>query len=310
MFPAGELPGTAREFEWRKTMDDAHIKSLATPSHGPVERRQFLFMSSCAVGYAAAAGPVNAQAISTSAEGLTAGEVKVASLGVDIPAYRAHPAQGGPFPTVIVVQVIFGVHEHIKDVVRRFAKAGYYAIAPELYARQGDASKFDDIAKLQAELVSKVPDAQVASDIDNAIGFAKASGKADTAKLAIVGFCWGGRQVWLNTIRNPAFKAGAAWYGPLKGEPNDLRPKTVLDVIKDSKVPVIGLYGGADAGIPMDQIEAAKAALKAANSPSEINVYPDTPHGFNADYRPSYRKAAAEDAMAKTLAWFRKHGAG
>jgi carboxymethylenebutenolidase len=291
-------------------MDDAHIKSLATPSHTPVVRRQFLFMSSCAVGYAAAAGPVSAQVIATSSEGLTAGEVKVASLGVDIPAYRAHPATGGPFPTVIVVQEIFGVHEHIKDVVRRFARAGYYAIAPELYARQGDASKIDEIPKLIAEIVSKVPDAQVGSDIDNSIAFAKASGRADTAKLAIVGFCWGGRQVWLNTTRNPAFRAGAAWYGTLKGNPNPLQPKTALEVLKDDKVPVIGLYGGADAGIPIDQIEEAKAALKAANSPSEINVYPDTPHGFNADYRPSYRKAAAEDAMAKTLAWFKKHGAG
>ena len=291
-------------------MDDAHIKSLTTPSHTPVERRQFLFMTSCAVGYAAAAGPVSAQVITTSAEGLTAGEVKVASLGVDIPAYRAHPATGGPFPTVIVIQEIFGVHEHIKDIVRRFAKAGYYAIAPELYARQGDASKYTDIPKLQEEVVLKVPDAQVGADIDNAVAFAKASGKADTAKLGVIGFCWGGRQVWLNTIRNPAFKAGAAWYGPLAGQPNDLRPKTVLDLIKDSKVPVIGLYGGADAGIPQDQVEAAKAALKTANSPSEINVYPDTPHGFNADYRPSYRKDQATDAWNKTLAWFKKNGVG
>ncbi len=291
-------------------MDDAQIKSLTTPSRAPVERRQFLFMTSCAAGYAAAAGPVSAQAISTSADGLVAGEVRVASLGVDIPAYRAHPAAGGPFPTVIVIQEIFGVHEHIKDVVRRFAKAGYYAIAPELYARQGDASKYDEIPKLLTEVVAKVPDAQVGSDIDNAIAFARASGKADTAKLGVIGFCWGGRQVWLNTIRNSAFKAGAAWYGPLKGDANDLRPKTALDLIKDSKVPVLGLYGGADAGIPQDQVEAAKAALKAANSPSEIIVYPDTPHGFNADYRPSYRKAAAEDAWAKTIAWFKKNGAG
>jgi carboxymethylenebutenolidase len=289
-------------------MEDAQIKSLTAPSHAPVERRQFLFMSSCAVGYAAAAGPVSAQVITTSADGLTAGEVKVASLGVDIPAYRAHPAAGGPFPTVIVVQEIFGVHEHIKDVVRRLAKAGYYAIAPELYARQGDASKYDDVAKLLEAVVAKVPDAQVASDIDNAVAFAKASGKADTGKLGIVGFCWGGRQVWLNTTRNSAFKAGAAFYGPLAGKPDELHPKTVLDVIRDDKVPVIGLYGGADAGIPMDQIEAAKAALKSVNSPSEINVYPDTPHGFNADYRPSYRKAAAQDAWAKMLAWFKKNG--
>jgi len=289
-------------------MDDAHLKSLTAPTHAAVERRQFLFITSCAAGYAAAAGPVGAQVITTSTVGLTAGEVKVPSLGVDIPAYRAYPAQGGPFPSIIVVQEIFGVHEHIKDICRRLAKAGYYAIAPEFYARQGDASKWDDIAKLQENVVLKVPDAQVGSDIDNTIAFVKASGKADAVKLGIIGFCWGGRQVWLNTTRNSVFKAGAAFYGPLAGQPTELRPKSVLDIIKDDKVPVIGLYGGADAGIPMDQIEAAKAALKAANSPSEIHVYPDTPHGFNADYRPSYRKEAAEDAWAKAMAWFHEHG--
>jgi carboxymethylenebutenolidase len=291
-------------------MDEAHIRSLGTPSHPPVERRRFLFMTSCAAGYAAAAGPVSAQVIHTPSDGLAAGEVKIASLGVDIPAYRAFPAKGGPFPTIVVVQEIFGVHEHIKDVCRRLARAGYYAVAPELYARQGDASKYEDIARLQQEVVLKVPDAQVASDIDNTIAFARASGKADTAKLGIIGFCWGGRQVWLNTTRNPAFRAGAAFYGPLGGKPDDLRPKSVLDVIANDRVPVIGLYGGADAGIPMDQIETARAALKSAGAPSQIDVYPDTPHGFHADYRPSYRKAAAEDAWAKALAWFRKHGVG
>ncbi len=291
-------------------MDDMHIRSLTTPSRLPVERRQFLFMTSCAAGYAAAAGPVGAQVITTSAEGLTAGEVKVASLGVDIPAYRAHPANGGPFPTIVVIQEIFGVHEHIKDICRRLAKAGYYAIAPELYARQGDASKYTEIPKLQEEVVLKVPDAQVASDIDNAVAFAKASGKADTAKLGVIGFCWGGRQVWLTAARNPAFKAGAAFYGPLAGQPNELRPKTVLDLIKDIKTPVLGLYGGADAGIPQDQVEAAKAALKAAGAPSEIIVFPDTPHGFNADYRPSFRKPVADEAWGKAMAWLKKNGAG
>jgi carboxymethylenebutenolidase len=291
-------------------MDDAHATSLTANTHTPVERRQFLFMTSCAAGFAAAAGPVNAQVITTSAEGLTAGEVKVPSLGVDIPAYRAFPAQGGPFPTVVVIQEIFGVHEHIKDVVRRLAKAGYYAIAPELYARQGDPSKIDDVGKLISDIVSKVPDAQVSSDVDNTIAFAKASGKGDTAKLGIIGFCWGGRQVWLQCARNPAIKAAAVFYGPLGGKPDELHPKTVLDVIKDVKTPVIGAYGGADPGIPQDQVEAARAALKAAGAPSEINVYPDAPHGFNADYRPSYRKEAAQEAWSKALAWFKKNGVG
>ena len=291
-------------------MDVLHARSLTTPSHVPVERRQFLFMTSCAAGFAAAAGPVNAQVIKASTEGLVAGEVKVPSDGVDVPAYRAYPATGGPFPTILVVQEVFGVHEHIKDICRRLAKLGYFAIAPELYARQGDPSKYTDVAKLVSELVSKVPDAQVAGDLVATTAFAKASGKADTAKLGIIGFCWGGRQVWLNSIQNPAIKAGVAFYGPLVGKTDPLHPKFPTDIASADKTPVLGLYGGADTGILPAHVAKMREELKAAKAPSEIIVYPGAPHGFNADYRPSYRKDAAEDAWTKAIAWFKQHGVG
>ncbi len=289
-------------------MDEAHARSLTAPTRAPVERRQFLRMTSCATGFAAAAGPVNAQVITTPADGLVAGETKVPSLGVDLPAYRAYPAKGGPFPTIVVIHEVFGVHEHIKDVVLRLAKAGYYAIAPELFAREGDPSKVADIGRLMTEIVAKVPDAQVALDVDNAIAFAKASGDADTTKLGVIGFCWGGRQVWLQCAHNPAYKAAAVFYGPLGGKADPLHPKTVFDIIKTVKTPVLGAYGGSDAGITMDQIEQARADLKEAGAPSEIDVYPGAPHGFFADYRPSYRKEAAQEAWRKALAWFSAHG--
>jgi carboxymethylenebutenolidase len=293
-------------------MDDAHISSLTAATSLPVQRRQFLAMTTCVVGYTALTGPINAQVISTPADGLTAGEVKVTSAGLDIPAYRAMPAKGGPFPTVLVIQEVFGVHEHIKDICRRFAKLGYYAIAPELYARQGDPSKYklDEIPKLIGEIVSKVPDAQVAADLDACVNFAKASGSADAAQLGVIGFCWGGRQVWLYTAHNPNVKAGAAFYGPLAGKPDDLRPKFPVDIAANLKGNVLGIYGGADTGIPLDTVEQMRAALKSAGSKSRIDVYDGAPHGFHADYRPSYRKDAAEDAFRKTIAWFKENGAG
>jgi carboxymethylenebutenolidase len=241
-----------------------------------------------------------------------AGEVKVPVADGTIPAYRSHPATGSNWPTILVVQEIFGVHEHIKDLTRRLAKAGYYAIAPELYARQGDASKYTDIPTLYQEVVSKVPDGQVLSDLDRAVAFAK-SEKADTAKLGITGFCWGGRQVWLYTAHNPAVKAGAAWYGQLA--PSGDRPPPAgivnpVDVADKIKGRVIGFYGAADQGIPQSSVEAMRAALKkAGDTKTKIEVYPDTPHGFNADYRPSYRPEQAKDAWAKMLAWFKQNGA-
>ena len=273
-------------------------------------RRAFL-KTGLGVGFALAVQPVSAEAIHTPADGLVAGEVKVPSLGVEIPAYRAMPAAGGPFPTVLVIQEIFGVHEHIKDVCRRFAKLGYYAIAPELYARQGDPSTAD-IKTIIADIVPKVPDAQVMSDLDATVAFAKASGSADTARLGAIGFCWGGRAIWLYAAHNPALKAAVAFYGILGGKASPsstLKPKNPLDIAATITVPVLGLYGGADDNIPPDLVERMRDALKAAKEPSEIVVYPDTPHGFFADYRPSYRKAQAEDAWGRARAWFTDHGA-
>jgi carboxymethylenebutenolidase len=219
------------------------------------------------------------------------------------------PDKGGPFPTVLVVQEVFGVHEHIKDLVRRFAKLGYFAIAPELYARQGDPSKYTDIPTLISEIVSKVPDSQVMSDLDATEAYAKGTGKADTNKLAITGFCWGGRIVWLYSAHNPALKAATAWYGVIDRPRTELQPKYPIDLAADLKAPVLGLYGAADTGIPVESVERMRAACKAANKTCEIVIYPDTPHGFNADYRPSYRPEAAKDGWAKMLAWFKDHGA-
>ena len=216
------------------------------------------------------------------------------------------PAQGGPFPTVLVVQEVLGVHEHIKDLCRRLAKAGYYAIAPELYARQGNPAEISDIQELMQKIVVKVPTDQVMSDLDAAAAYAKASGKADTTKLAVTGFCWGGWATWMYSAHNPNLKAAVAWYGSDR-KPSELTPKNPLDIAADVKCPVLALHGGADQSIPQETIEKRQAACKAAGKTCEFKVYPDTPHGFNADYRPSYRAEAAKDGWAKMLAWFKDH---
>jgi carboxymethylenebutenolidase len=270
-------------------------------------RRGFV-MTSLVTGFALSVQPVSAQTITTDTTGLDAGEVKVPVADGSIPAYRAMPAQGGPFPTVLVVQEVFGVHEHIKDICRRLAKAGYYAIAPELYARQGNPAEISDPQELIKTIVSKVPDAQVMSDLDSAVAYGKASGKADTARLAITGFCWGGRIVWLYAAHNPALKAAVAWYGPIDRPRTELQPKYPIDLAAFLKAPVLGLYGAADQAIPLDSVEKMKEACKAAGKTCEFKVYPDTPHGFNADYRPSYRPEQAKDGWAKMLAWFKEHG--
>ena len=270
-------------------------------------RRGFV-VTSLATGFALSVQPVSADAIHTDATGLDAGEVKIPVADGSIPAYRAMPDKGGPFPTVLVVQEVFGVHEHIKDLVRRFAKLGYFAIAPELYARQGDPSKYTDIPTLISEIVSKVPDSQVMSDLDATEAYAKGTGKADTNKLAITGFCWGGRIVWLYSAHNPALKAATAWYGVIDRPRTELQPKYPIDLAADLKAPVLGLYGAADTGIPVESVERMRAACKAANKTCEIVIYPDTPHGFNADYRPSFRKEAAEDGWKRMLEWFKKYG--
>ncbi|MGZ5889797.1 MAG: dienelactone hydrolase family protein [Hyphomicrobium sp.] len=272
------------------------------------DRRQML-ATSLAVGFAAAVQPVCAQtAITTDSNGLTAGEVKIPVQDGEIPAYRAMPAKGGPFPLILVVQEIFGVHEHIKDICRRLAKEGYMAIAAELYARQGSVAGMTDIQEIISKVVAKVPDAQVMSDLDATAAYAKASGSADTARLGITGFCWGGRITWLYAEHNPAVKAGVAWYGKLVGDPGPLTPKHPIDRVGDLTAPVLGLYGAADTGIPVDTIEKMRSACQAAGKICEFVIYPDTPHAFNADYRPSYREGPAKDGWARMLAWFRSHG--
>lgn len=272
-----------------------------------VSRRNFV-VTTLAAGFAMSVLPVSAETITTDTTGLEAGEVKIPVKDGTIPAYQAMPTKQGPFPVIVVVQEIFGVHEHIKDICRRLAKLGYLAIAPELYARQGDVSKLTDIQEIIKTVVSKVPDAQVMSDLDAAVDFVKKSGKGDTSRLGVTGFCWGGRIVWLYSAHNMNVKAGVAWYGRLVGDKDDLHPKHPTDIAGNLHAPVLGLYGGADMGIPVATVETMREALKKADKPSEIIVYPDTPHGFYADYRPTYRKDKADDGWKKLQEWFKKHG--
>jgi carboxymethylenebutenolidase len=285
-------------------------EAVSLAARTPLTRREML-VTTLAAGFAAAVQPVNAATITTSADGLISGEVKIPVADGEIPAYRAMPATGGPFPVVLLVQEIFGVHEHIKDVARRLAKEGYLVIAPELYARQGDVSKMTEIKQIFGEVVSKVPDAQVMSDLDAALAWAQASGKGDASRAAVTGFCWGGRITWLYAAHNPKLKAGVAWYGRVVGEPTPLQPKAPADLAAELKAPVLGLYGGKDDGIPLADVDAMRAALaKAGKADSTIEVYPDAPHGFHADYRPSYREADAKAAWGRMLAWFREHDVG
>jgi carboxymethylenebutenolidase len=276
-----------------------------TPTKTEWSRREFV-VSTLATGFALAVQPVSAQTITTDSQGLTAGEVKIPTGDGEAPAYRAMPAGGGPFPVVLVVQEIFGVHEHIKDICRRLAKLGYMAIAVELYARQGDVSKISEIKEI-LPIIGKVPDAQVMSDLDAAVKWA-GNNKGDTGRLAITGFCWGGRIVWMYCAHNPQVKAGVAWYGRITSDKTANSPQHPLDIAATLKTPVLGLYGGADAGIPNESVDKMRAALKAAGNPSEIITYPDTPHAFGADYRPSYRKEQAMDGWKRMQEWMKKYG--
>ncbi|HVO07858.1 MAG TPA: dienelactone hydrolase family protein [Burkholderiaceae bacterium] len=273
-------------------------------------RRDFV-RTSVGSGFAAAVLPVVAQTtIKTDSSGLTVGEVTIPVGDFQLPAYRAAPAGKANAPVVLVVSEIFGVHEYIADVARRFAKAGYFAVAPELFERQGDAGSYGELSKLISEVIAKVPDTQVMGDLDATVAWAGGQG-ADAAKLAVTGFCWGGRITWLYDAHNPAVRAAVAWYGRLVGTSNPLQPTNPVELAGRLNAPVLGLYGGADGGIPLDTVETMKAAL-AAGSPaarkSQFVVYPDAPHAFHADYRPSYRKEAAEDGWRRCLAWFRTHG--
>ena len=284
--------------------DSAELLGLLQKT--PLTRRTML-VSTLSVGFAAAVQPVTAQTLTTDTAGLEAGEVKIPTADGEIPAYRAMPATAGPHATVLVVQEIFGVHEHIKDVCRRFAKQGYCAVAAELYARQGDVSQYTDYRDIMSKVVSKVPDAQVMSDLDATVRWADKNG-GDAKRVGVTGFCWGGRIVWLYAAHSKDLKAGVAWYGRLTGSTNELQPIYPIDVAGKLKAPVLGLYGGKDDGIPMADVEKMQAALAAAKSPSKIVVFPDAPHGFHADYRPSYRPEAAKDGWQQCLTWFRQHG--
>lgn len=271
-------------------------------------RRRFIIGTGLTVGFAAAAHPTFAQVITTDSIGLTAGAVRIPTSSGEIPGYRAMPATGSSFPIVLVVQEIFGVHEHIQDVCRRFAKLGYCAIAPEMFFRQGDVSQLTDVQQIIGTVVSKVPDAQVMSDLDATIAWAAASSKGDTSKIGITGFCWGGRITWLYAAHNPSVKAGVAWYGRLVGESTELNPRHPIDIAPTLTVPVLGLYGGNDTGIPNDTVARMQQALATGNSGSDILLYPATPHAFYADYRPSYRKLEAENGWRRLQAWFKTHG--
>ncbi|MEQ1803804.1 MAG: dienelactone hydrolase family protein [Burkholderiaceae bacterium] len=272
-------------------------------------RRDFV-RTSVGSGFATAVLPVTAQTIRTDSASLTAGEVTIMVGDFKMPAYRAMPTGKSNLPVVLVVSEIFGVHEHIADVARRFAKRGYLAIAPEMFVRQGDAQSYGEIAKLVAEVIAKVPDAQVMGDLDACVPWAKANG-GNASKLAVTGFCWGGRITWLYSAHNPAVKAGVAWYGRLVGAGSALTPKHPVDLAGGLNGPVLGLYGGQDGGIPLDTVEKMKSALAAGSGAakrSEFVVYADAPHAFHADYRPSFRKDAAEDGWKRCVAWFEANG--
>lgn len=273
-----------------------------------MDRRGFM-AGLFATGFALAVQPVCAQTvIKTDSKGLVDGEITIDAKDGAIPGYRAMPDQGGAFPVVLVVQEIFGVHEYIRDVCRRLAKLGYMAIAPELYYRQGDVSKLESVQDIISKVVSKVTDEQVMSDLDAAARWAEKSGFGDTKRLGITGFCWGGRVVWLYAAHNPKLKAGVAWYGPLVRNYHPGSKHTALDVAGRLHAPVLGLYGGDDQGIPNDTVENMRAALRAANSKSQIVLYPGVPHAFHADYRPTYREAAAKGGWKRLQAWFKKYG--
>jgi carboxymethylenebutenolidase len=270
-------------------------------------RREFIAISSLTAGFAIAVQPISAKTISTDFKGIVAGEVKIPTKDGTIPAYRARPTLGKDFPVILVVQEIFGVHAYIQDVCRRLAKLGYLAIAPEMFYRQGDVSKLTDIAEIR-KVVSKVPDAQVMSDLDATVAWAMKSAKGDPNKLGITGFCWGGRITWLYAAHNPKVKSGVAWYGRLVGESTALTPKHPVDIATSLQVPILGLYGGKDTGIPLDTVEQMRDRLKGGSTKSEFVVYPDAPHAFHADYRPSYRQTEAEDGWKRLQAWFKENG--
>jgi carboxymethylenebutenolidase len=272
----------------------------------PLARRGLL-MTGLISGFTLATERVEAQAIHTDTTGIVSGSVDIPTTDGKLPAFYAKPVGKGPFPIILVNEEIFGVHEYIKDVCRRWAKAGHFAIATEYYARIGDLSKMTDTGQIFSQVISKTPDAQYMSDLDSTANWAAHNGGSAT-RLGVMGFCRGGRQTWLYAAHNPKLKAAVAFYGPLSGNPSPIQPKTALDLAADIKCPFLGLYGGQDNSIPVDQVRQAEAKAKAAHKIVDIVIYPDAPHGFHADYRPSYRQADAEDAWKRAVTWFHRFG--
>ena len=273
----------------------------------PLARRGIM-MSTLMSGLTLATTRVEAQVIKTDTTGIEAMEVKIPVEGGELPGYFAKPVGAGPFPIVLVNEEIFGVHDYIKDTCRRFAKAGYAAIAPEIYARLGDLSKMTDVQQIIKDVISQAPDATVMKDLDAAVAFAAKNGGAAT-RLGVTGCCRGGRTTWLYAAHNPNVKAAVAWYGPVLGATTAIQPKTATDLAGELKAPLLGLYGGKDGGIKVEDVQAAAAKAKAAGKTVELVIYPEAPHGFHADYRPSYRAEEAADGWKRMLAFFKQHGA-
>jgi carboxymethylenebutenolidase len=277
---------------------------------GDLSRRKFIVMGTLAAGFAVCTHPISAQVITTDSVGLVAGSVQIPVANGAIPAYRAMPDRGSNFPVILVIQEIFGVHEHLQDICRRLAKVGYMAIAPEMFVRQGDVSKLETVEEIISQVVSKVPDAQVMSDLDATIAWARNSGKAKMNQVGITGFCWGGRITWLYAVHSPNIQAGVAWYGRLVGDYSPMTPQHPINVAANLTVPVLGLYGGNDELIPMDTVQNMRRILFQGSSQSDIFVYPGAPHGFLADYRPTYRQKEAREAWGRMIGWFKRNGVG
>jgi carboxymethylenebutenolidase len=286
---------------------DPDIKGMLEPDRA-FDRRDFLTTALGASAALAASAGASAQAIVTDAAGLEAGDVTIKVADGTLPGYRAMPATGGPFAVILVTPEVFGINPYMKDVCRRLAKAGYFAITPDVYARKADLTKIPNIAEI-IPIVNSKADTEMMTDFDATAAFAKASGKGDINRLGITGFCRGGRTVWMYAAHNSKLRAGVAWYGPLGGKPSDAMPKYPLDLAKEIKVPVLGLYGGKDGGIPLADVDKMREALKGTGSKSEFVVYPEAGHGFHADFRSdNYRKQDAEDGWARMLAWFKLWG--
>jgi len=288
------------------TTGELAAHGLAGLARAGMARRGFV-MTGLIGGLTLATTRVEAQVIHTGTDGLVAGPVSIKLPDGNLPAYAARPTGNGPFPIVLVNEEIFGVHEYIKDVCRRLAKLGYFAIAPEVYARIADLSQMSDIQQIVREVIAKAPDAQVQADLDAAIAWAAANG-GDGNRLAVTGFCRGGRNTWLYAAHNPKLKAAVAWYGPVQGPTSPIQPATASDLANQLKCPLLGLYGGQDASIKVEDVKAAAERARAAGGEVDIVVYPEAPHGFHADYRPSYRPVEAEDGWMRMLAFFRQHG--